>query len=259
MTFQQARAISQTNNLHIRRTSWDADKWFMLWRGTWFVFGTGILQPVRATDYTSADLLAADWTTVPAPLAFCPITPGEPSGGSDPKPGRFPFPNDPSFFPPDPSAPARGSSSNSLPTPETGTSLRVRIEDIRGSDLSQCAALGVDFNRTYTLTPEGPSSWSQRFTTGHYIGYDFHGEPNPDDDLGPAKFVIFVTATLPPTKYNVQIDTDGFAYIALLGGFRTPTGGEKPRQTPIDNDLTLPTSGHDLVGTFFYGGQATVL
>src|SRR4051812_24216375 len=97
MTFQQARAISKANQLHVRRASWADDKWFMLWRGTWFVFSTGLLNPVRATDYAADDLLATDWTTVSAPLAACPITPGEPIGGGDPLPGTGGFPD----FPPD--------------------------------------------------------------------------------------------------------------------------------------------------------------
>src|SRR5260221_12804798 len=101
MTFYQSRAISKAG-LHIRRSSWPDDKWFMIWRGTWFCFASGSPpHPVRAADYSTDDLRATDWTTIPAPLAACPVgaTTGRP-GGPPPPPGTHGCPDDASPTPP---------------------------------------------------------------------------------------------------------------------------------------------------------------
>lgn len=250
MTFQQARAISKTNKLHIRRTSWDMDKWFMLWRGTWFVFSTGLLQPVRATDYTRDDLLATDWTTVPAPLAACPITSTEPGGGSAPTPGSGAFPYDPTQFPTPPgNAPVSGSSSVSLPTPEPGikpAGLRVRFNGINQTEDSRRTVKEVlPLDGLYSLEPSGVGVWTTSFPKGYVIvGLDDHHD----------EIIWTITATIS----GRGDDDEPFYDVEMDGSGMTPVGSSftsfqpKPKNVEIMNVL-ISTSAS------FYGGHATVL
>ena len=156
MTFYQARAISKTG-LHVRRSSWPADQWFMIWRGTWFCFAGGNPpRPVRATDYSADDLLATDWTTVPAALAACPIDPTIGStGGGDPTPGTDGSPDDPT--PPFSGGPGitPPGSPTTLPPPDPGTGITVTFDSILAADSPPGFLVNVNLNRPVTLPALG--------------------------------------------------------------------------------------------------------
>lgn len=259
MTFAQARAISKTNKLHVRRSTWATDKWFMLWRGTWFVFGAGLLQPVRATDYSAADLLANDWTTVPAALAACPITPTEPTGGGDPSPGTPGFPDDPTVFPTPPGSPGvGGSSSSSLPTPDPGAHRKTLTVTFAGIHHDGDIPDGYfdiedsDLNGPFTLSPAGAGRWHKIFRKGFFSEDGGH---TPDHWF---KWTILVTNRGPQHApddtrdyFEVRFYSEGVpaGTFALPGGFSEQDIG--PAGEPIDN-ITYHA------GDFFYGGTATI-
>lgn len=238
MTFYQSRAISKAG-LHVRRSAWPDDKWFMLWRGTWFAFAGGNPPiPVKATDYSSDDLLATDWTTMPAALAACPIDPGTGStGGGPPQPGKGGFPNDPTLFPFGGSGTPPDGGSTTLPPPEPGTGLTVKIA---GLDTSRASSIwsGLDgINKSYTLSGSG-DSWSTTFNKGINI--------EDSSDLG-----WTLTATRSGSIWDVELSPG-----AGSGGFQTQTpAGARGAGIPIANNYTSGSLGGILN---FFGGTATV-
>lgn len=259
MTFFEARAISQTNLLHIRRSSWTADKWFMPWRGTWFVFATGLSAPipVRALDYSADDLNATDWTTVPAPLTSCPITPTEPTGGGPPTPGYPGFPTGtPPGFPPTPGGGGGGGGSPSgsgpsLPPADPGTSIRVLISGLtHGNDPDNTCREIDDLDDTYTLESTGPGTWQKQFPHGEFFpigsstpdhGFEWTINVTSDDD-GTGRLLYAVnmfSVALPPPGANAT------------GGF-TPINPAY-RKAPMNNLLTAS------YGFVIYGGFAKIL
>lgn len=257
MTIQQAAAISKANNLPIRRASWPADKWFWVWLGGhWFSYPSGKPHTALATDYTSADLQATDWTTVPAPLASCPITPSEPIGGGPPVPGSPGWPDVPDpDFPTSPGVPSGGGGGGpSLPTPDSGTSLRVKFEGITDTqvpseDNPAVYFKGEKLNDTWTLDSAGPGHWKK---DAFEIGYFKH--PNVDEQLK-IFWDIYVTKT--DSLFSVALNIHNgppSEMLFLSGGFRTAPGTEKPRRMAITNDATDAISD----GVMLFG-FATVL
>lgn len=255
MTFAQARAISKINKLHIRRASWAEDKWFMIWRGTWFCFTSGLVHPVHATDYIPDDLRATDWTTVPAPLASCPSTPSEPVGGNPPVPGTPGWPDIPDlppFFPGSPGG--SGSPSITLPPPDDGTSIRVRFNGITDTQTPTEEDPAVYFdgdklNNTWSLEAAGPGHWKK---SAFPVGYYRH--PDVDEKLK-IFWNIEVTKTADGLfSVALYLDIEDSENIFLSGGFRTDSGTEKARHQAITNGATAPLS--DGVMCF---GFATVL
>jgi hypothetical protein len=129
MTFYQARVYARAG-LHIRRSVWE-DHWFSCWRGMWFYqTGDELARPVETTDYTTNDLNANDWTTIPAPLeAHCEIPdntpeipttdPTQPGGGVPPGPILGPG------APPNPDNPGGGPGISITPPGPTTTVSRV--------------------------------------------------------------------------------------------------------------------------------------
>ncbi len=239
MTFAQARAISKTNKLHVRRASWTNDKWFMLWRGTWFVFGTGLLKPVHATDYTTADLLATDWTTVPAPLVSCPVTPGEPLGGGPPMPGTPGWPGGepdvPPFFPGSPGG--SGSPSITLPPPDPGTDQPIHVVFIE-MDYPFSIPPGhysqgdIMKEGGWLAESVGAKHWKAEFLTGNI----FSG----DTIVGDINWILDVVRG--PSGFTISLTTDSGA-----GGF---SGGPVLRNQEATNTFT---------GGEINGGTAKVL
>jgi hypothetical protein len=249
MDFFAARAISKTNAMHIRRESWAADKWFMLWRGTWFVFGTGLLLPVRATDYTTDDLTAADWTTVPALLAACPISLTS-TGGSAPTPGTGTWAFGSGSFPPKPGtgglggSPGVGGGGGPLPPPDPGTSVTVTFTGTT-CDSYPPVITELSFDgQTYSLEAAGAGVWKTTFTNGKLNS----GAPQP--------WSLTVTRNSPdtvggPFNYAVDLNASAHPFSATDGGFATDGPG-KPVGTPIDNQNLVTESG------YVRGGTATV-
>ena len=189
MTWNQINHIATENRLHVRRESWPAEKWFYkadppaLYGALWFVFITNGTekerngtQVVRCTDYNAEDLLATDWTTVPAALTSCPVVPPAPGDPGSPG-GRPPGPGDPGFpdpgpgfppiiFPPSPGEPAGGGSGPApLPAPDPGASLRVSFHDVHLD--TGVAIHGFEQNKTRTLEGAGPNHWQSEFDEGY--------------------------------------------------------------------------------------------
>ncbi|MDR3406392.1 MAG: hypothetical protein P4L99_28160 [Chthoniobacter sp.] len=247
MTFPQARAISKTG-LHVRRDSWPADKWFMLWRGTWFCFGTEIVIPraVLATDYGVDDLRAEDWNTVPPALGSCPITPTEPSGGSPPTPGAGGFPDDP-FNPFPPAAGsgggAPGGGGGTLPPPDPGTSVHVRFAGIVESEglamITDITGVEDALARTVSCTPSGSNVWTGGFTGGKRV---FPADPS---EL-PVIYSWAVTVTKFPADGTWTVSLEGVNAFGLIYASADP--GPRNFALPSDNPSI------DLLG-----GTATVI
>lgn len=229
MTFSQSRAISQAG-LHVRRSAWSSDKWLMLWRGTWFCFAGGNPpHPVRAADYGRDDLLATDWTTMPAALAACPVDPTIGStGGGSPVPGTGGFPADPvpasfggiALPPPDPG----------LKPPPPPALVTVTFAGILSPDSG--GYTGVNLNQIFTF--HGPDYALQTFQSGQ----DASSVPiSWDVTLSPVggKWTTAITAHLTGNP---------------SGGFKTDAA--QPIGTPIQNWFIA--SG----GTYAYAGTATI-
>lgn len=257
MTIQQAAAISKANNLPIRRASWPADKWFWVWLGGhWFSYPGGKPHTALATDYSKADLLANDWTTVPAPLAACPVTPTEPSGGGDPIGGTPGWPDvpDPSF-PSPPGVPSGGGGGGpTLPPPDPGTGLRVLFEGITDSqpDTEENPAIyydGEKLNDTWTLRSLGSGHWRK---DAFHVGYYKH--PHVEEQLK-IYWDIDVTrseAELYSVSLSLNIEKSENSF--LSGGFFTIPGTEKERRHQITNGATNSLSDGVMINGF-----ATVL
>jgi hypothetical protein len=183
VNFVQARYYSQTNSLHVRRSGWaDATQWFIIWRGVWWLFnGAGAERVVRATDYAIADLIADDWTTMPAPLAGCPVDPTPPppvSGGPVPPPpssGGGP----PTFGSP-PESGVGGiwdicsdgftifeCNGGPFGGPDSGTMLKATFSGLSQDPDTTGDYLGVNLNRSVNLSYSG-TVWTSTFSSGTY-------------------------------------------------------------------------------------------
>lgn len=242
MTFRQAREVARTG-LHIRRPEWD-DKWLAIVRGTWWCQSSTFTRPVRATDYTEFDLRAGDWTTIPLPLAACPIDPaiGSTGGGSFPplsgpgsggsgSAGGGTSGGGPSGAP---TAPDDGPV---LPAPDDpGVSVRFSgliIDNGSGRILTEPTV-----NTTRKCRPAGVGSWETSYTSGRV---EYYGPTRPE-----------------PWQWTVSIVKGGGGLFEVTmtgdwnlgGGFQTAT----PRARGVAISNTLP-SGTYPVG----GGTATVL
>ena len=239
MTFNQARAISKTAKLHIRRAAWTADKWFMVWRGHWFVFPSGQPRTVQATDYDTDDLLATDWTTMPAALAACPIDPTIGStGGGAPTPGEGGFPDDPT--PPllgGPGIPPGGGPSTTIiPPPAPGTGVSVTFAGIVQST-GLHTSVNPNLARTVALKATGSNTWTGTIKSGKTLSGD------ADDSI-----VFDVAADRSGDQWSVHVTCQaGFTPV-----FSTPGSPPFHRGDPIPN-ATATDSGDG-----FYAGTATV-
>jgi len=249
MTFPQAFEISRQMHLHVRREDWAEDKWIIAW-GTGECWAGGERRPILATDLGAVDLLAEDWTTVPAPLAACPVTPSEPTGGSTPTPGSGGFPDDLAEFSRPSTSGGGGGSSSSLPTPEEGTSLRVQFSGLTYGNDPNNEYRGIDhMDGFYTLPSVGEGSWQKKFprgsfypagteTSDHPFEWTITANRNPDGSGG---FTYEVTMTVIAVPSGAA-PTGGFGSLALA-----------PRLSPINNVWTA--AGPDVI----QGGTATVL
>jgi hypothetical protein len=194
MTLLQATTIAVANRLHIRRESWPSDKW--IWKHgnthygpTWIVFrlsGTererNGTMPIRATDFDAEDLRADDWTTMPAPLMSCPVTPSIPIGGGPPLPGTPGWPEVPDpGFPSFPGSPGGGGDpSITLPKPDPGTALSVTFAGIGTVDFAALAGAGTahwelhgsDLDGTRVCAPSGTGVWVGTFKAGNFMKAD---------------------------------------------------------------------------------------
>ncbi|HSI10711.1 MAG TPA: hypothetical protein VK961_01645 [Chthoniobacter sp.] len=247
MTLLEAFAISKANQLHIRRASWPADKWIMNWRGIGqTVPVTGKPYFVRGDEYNRADLVATDWTTVPLPLAACPVTPGEPIGGDPPVPGSPGWPGFPDpGFPSAPSVPPDGGGSiPPLPTPTPGTGLTAIFSGIEPLFLSSFVFgtthwEGVRTNGSHALQSAGGGTWTGTFSNGQF----FLNDGSPDAGHA-ANFKI--TASIAEVvdgkpKFHLQLAVDlwglGFSiiYEEATPGIR---GFAMPNVEPTSSDWT---------------------
>jgi len=264
MTFYQARAVSRTNFLHVRRVSWPQTRWFIVWRGVWFVFDAGIVggsRVVTAADYSKDDLAANDWTTVPAPLMSCPIiapTPGDPGspGGVPPGPTFPGFPpivggdgggggggaggiDDPPLPPPNTRGMSVTFNGLTFTNPPTGPRL---IDDISGLN-----------NDPFDLTRSAPGTW---------VGYRSAGmwAPDPDGFNIPMVWKVIVVAptygdvNTKPYPWNVTLVWLNNTMGIFVGGFLTTLGTGQPAGNPINNAYHLADHGHGVVAD----GTATV-
>ena len=95
MTFLEAKDYTK-DRLHFRRENWPEHQWLMYWRGCCWFFQGEEQHVVRNYEYGVADLMATDWTTMPAALTSCPIDPTTGSTGGKPpiviRPGTPPYP-----------------------------------------------------------------------------------------------------------------------------------------------------------------------
>lgn len=258
MTIFEALAISKANQLHIRRASWPASKWVIAWRGiVQTVPVTGRPYFTRGSEYGRADLLADDWTTVPAPLAACPVTPTEPIGGGDPIGGfpGLPF-EPPPGFPPPPGAPGGGGGgSPSLPPPKPdGTGLSVTFAGITGTTLStNYYDISADnLNGPFPLDGAGAGVWTSVFKQG-YISFD--GGATPTTTFQWTITVTKVGQIHAPSDlriyYTVRLSSIGLpSGGSPSGGFTEATAG-RIGQT-INNLLTSSADGA------FFGGTAVL-
>ncbi|MEI9897162.1 MAG: hypothetical protein WDN28_25690 [Chthoniobacter sp.] len=252
MNFFDARAISKTGQYHVRRVTWPTDQWFMYWRGVWFYFAAEEVRPVRASDYSKDDLNAADWTTVPAALASCPIT-GPGGGGAPPAPGSPGFPSGGiTAFPGLPGEPdgggggGSGGGGDSLPPPDDVGTLTVLFSGVVGADSSPTHpnysdwVTGGGINGSYTLEKDGDGSWSGFFTFGVY-----------DDQTGFPGHQFDVEGEITVTKDSFGAYTVGAATNLFVGGgFNTAVA--LLRGQPISNTFTHEGGG------FYHDGTATV-
>ena len=242
MNFPQARAISHSG-LHIRRSAWADDKWFMVWRGTWFCFRTGVLRPVLATDYDQDDLVATDWTTMPAALAACPIDPTIGStGGGSPTPGTDGFADDSTPIVggvPGSGAPSGPDDPPVLPPPDPGTGVTVTFAGMTIFP-GQPDFHGVLLNDTFALTPSAPNEWKLDFKRGR------SDATNPPPDAISWEIIAARTGVL----WSVVLTNIDGPY---SGGFITRVGTEQPRGHPITNGFDVTS-----LGVVIYGGTATV-
>ncbi|MEI9895227.1 MAG: hypothetical protein WDN28_15385 [Chthoniobacter sp.] len=187
MNFYDARAIALATKLHIRRESWPADKWmWVLNTVVSYIFtaevGYAGTQLVRCTDFGRAEFEAQDWTTMPAPLMSCPITPTSPLGGGPPIPGSPGFPGAPSGGGYGGGSAGGGSGGGgsggggggggggSLPPPDPGTSLSVTFAGLTAADFTGTLIKDLhtgDLDGTYALAPAGGLTWSTTFQKGY--------------------------------------------------------------------------------------------
>lgn len=257
MTFPEAYTVSKQDRLHIRRAGWPADQWLIIW-GTGESWNAGVRHPIRASELVTDDFLANDWTTVPAPLASCPITPSEPSGGGDPGPSFPGFPSEPDTFSPPKSGSSGslgGAVSTSLPTPKPGTDLQVTFDGITGLALppEYHDISASDLNQPFTLERSG-TTWTHTFDKG-FVSYD--GGTTVAQTF---KWTITVTnvgkvgALSDPSDTRDYFTVILFAQAVPSGGF--PSGGflqlnPEPLNEPMDSAL-------DSAHNSFYGGHAVL-
>lgn len=247
MTLSQATAISRTG-FHVRRESWAADKWFIIWRGVWFCFAGEILRVVEATDYDKDDLQATDWTTMPAPLVSCPVIPPDPGNPSDPgSPGGSPpgpaFPG----FPPDlpPSSPygpppggGGGGSGGGIPSPSSDQhGLTVTFDGLvdtnphDGPKVIDGCSDGLN-GAPFFLSRIGLTSWTAVKSAGIY-GPDEGGEKLPITWRVDVTCPTFGDPNIPNPNFLVSLYWRNSRFGISLGGFTTIDGG--PVGSPITN------------------------
>jgi hypothetical protein len=254
MTFLQAARICVATKLHIRRESWPADKW--IWKHgntpygpTWYIFrlsGTekerNGTQVTRGGDVVEEDYRADDWTTMPAPLVSCPVTPGIPIGGGPPVPGTPGWPSVPDpGFPSFPGSPGGGGDpSITLPPPDPGTSLSVTFSGITDTQTATDDDPAVYFdgdklNRRWTLEFVGPGHWKKSAVE---VGYFKH--PHVEERLK-IFWNIEVTKTAGGLfSVSLSLDPDDSENVFLSGGFLTNPGTEKARFVAISNGADSP-------------------
>lgn len=243
MTFFDAYAISAGLALHIRRAAWAAGKWFIVWRGQIECWNADQRGVAKCTDYTADDLLATDWTTVPAPLAACPVTPSEPSGGGPPSPGfpSFPIGGPPPSFPAPPGGGGGGGSPSgsgpSLPTPDAGTGISVTFDGLSTVDGTGGIYKNIDLNGEHSLDSDGSGSWSATVPNGIVVA---SGDP--------ISWLINVTKGT-GGLYSVSMECSGPVSDPSLGGFLSFPA--KPLGSPAPND-------YDSLTVIIGGGHATV-
>lgn len=240
MTFYQARAVSRKNFLHVRRSSWAHTRWFIIWRGVWFVFDTGVFRVVTAADYSRDDLSATDWTTVPAPLASCPIVPATPSDPGSPG-GGPPILGFPGFPPPPPDGGGGGGGGSSggspLPPPDT-RGMSVTFSGLTFTNpttgdrlIDDISALNDD---PIDLTRSGYGRWIGSRSAGMWA-------PDPGDFNIPMIWKVEVTAptygdlNTKPYRWHVLLSWLNNTYSIFVGGFVTTGGTEQPAGSPINN------------------------
>jgi hypothetical protein len=260
VTFYQSRAISKTG-LHVRRAAWSADKWLMIWRGTWFCFASGNpAHPVRATDYSTADLLATDWTTMPAALAACPIDPtiGSTGGasavpGSPGSPGSPGFPDDATpliVSLPGSGAPSGPGAPTVLPPPAPGSGYVVVFSGITFKPWpgGPPNAVYENVNGTYPLVASGVNHWTAAFPSGHDDGGPFIWVADVTrnfggwDDSNPLSKAFSVTLKANNDDFKIAFDMYGHA----IGN------GPQPLGMAIENARDTGDTGYG------YGGTATI-
>ncbi|MDR3405604.1 MAG: hypothetical protein P4L99_24120 [Chthoniobacter sp.] len=263
MNFFDARSISATNQLHIRREAWASDKWFIIWRGLWFAYNAGVRTPVLATHYTADDLRATDWTTVPAALAACPITPTEPLGGSPPVPGSSGFPpSDPFSSTPDGGSSYVGGNANDgntdpkpvkkLPPPDPMT-VTVMLRNVNHADEDEIILSSVDLNGTpYALDHAGGGTWRTTTNKGFLnttpptpMVWAITAVLNPLGIPPPDPASLTWAVTVISTTVSADPSHQPFSY------FTTGDGAAKPKSVDIAN-ANEPGDGYG------FGGSAVV-
>jgi len=248
MTFFEARALG----MHVRRSSWsDPNQWFIIWRGVWWYFTTGVMRPVIATDYTSAELLASDWTTVPQALAACAIDPtiGSTGGTSDFGTlagvigGSNGTGNANSVVGSNYGGGGglgSGGGPQQLP-PAPSSDVSVTFNGITQSAPSMAYTSGINVNGTWTLAKSGLNYWTTTFTSGNstFVG-----------DTGPIVWLIEAyRSSSDPTTATWSVDMHAQpARSGLDEAYETPFAGMH-RATPTTSALAAGT---------FTGGTCTV-
>lgn len=251
MTFNEARILSRPG-LHIRREGWE-DKWFIVWRGVWWCLGAAYARPVLATDYTASDLLARDWTTMPAPLAACPIGGGSTGGDVTPPfgapagaPGGLEDEGGGLSLVPRPPAEAEPTPIIVLPVDDPGISVRFSGMTSDADSRIIVPPKMVRPHCTIKVPPAGRGQWSLAFTSGTYWnGFPWGIEPRHDD----------------PWSWNLEIGRDGAGLFTVSlnsttapssGGFMNGVG-----TSGYARGIAAPNGVSD--GTHISGGTATIL
>jgi hypothetical protein len=221
----------------------------MIWRGTWFCFSSGNpAHPVRATDYSAADLLATDWTTMPAALAACPIDPTIGStGGASATPGSPGFPDD---LTTSIGGAFSGSPSTTLPPPDPGSGFVIVFAGITfkpwPGGFPNAVYESVD--GTYPLIAAGVNHWTATFPRGH-------------DDVGPFIWVADVTRNYggwddsnPLSKaFSVTLKANNDSFKIAFDMYGHAIGnGPQPLGMAIENARDTGDVGYG------YGGTATI-
>jgi hypothetical protein len=254
MTFPEARSVSKTNALHVRRAAWSASRWAIYWRGVWFLFDTGISRVFQAGDYSDTDLLATDWTTVPEPLVSCPVVPGSPGGGAPPSSG---FPGliggtsgaSPGGGPGGSGGGGSGAYGPTPPPPADAKGLTVTFSGLKSLQTMSGPPAAIDPSDIDQLNGPWPLT---RFGFGTWVGYKtavIYGSQPGGDNLQ-MQWKVVVTATdygdssQAPYHWTVTL-----FWLNIFGGHASAGGFSNASPvllgTPINND---ETAGVNFVG-----------